>query len=121
MDSFHHIPNQETVLKEFFRVLEPGGLVILSEPGPNHSRTDQAQYEMLNFKVIEGDIIIEEIENIAKKIGFESIEVAVYNPIPTFYSVDSFNDLISNDEWTLAQLTKNYCSNHRLIRMKKPA
>ena len=121
MDSFHHVPNQEAVLKEFFRVLAPGGLAILSEPGPNHSRTDQAQYEMLNFKVIEGDIIIEEIEDIAKGIGFESIEVAVYNPIPTFYSVGTFNALISNDEWTLAQLTKNYCSNHRLIRLKKPA
>ena len=33
-DTFHHIPNQNEILREFFRVLKPGGIVGFSEPGP---------------------------------------------------------------------------------------
>ena len=47
-------------------VLKPGGMVGLSEPGPHHSKTAQSQMEMRQFKVLENDIIIEDIEH---KVG----------------------------------------------------
>lgn len=50
-DVFHHIPNQEQVLREFYRVLKPGGIIGFNEPGQTHSQTAQSQYEMRNFKV----------------------------------------------------------------------
>lgn len=72
-DAFHHIPNQETVLSEFVRVLKDGGIVGFSEPGRFHSRTAQSQYEMKNFNVLENDVDIEEIFDIAKRSGFTDI------------------------------------------------
>lgn len=72
-DSFHHIPNQETVLFEFTRVLKNGGIVGFSEPGKFHSRTAQSQYEMKNFNVLENDVDIKEIFSAAKRSGFTEI------------------------------------------------
>lgn len=69
-DAFHHVPNPGEVIAEFGRVLKPGGMVGLSEPGPHHSKTAQSQMEMRQFKVLENDIIIEDIERWAKAGGF---------------------------------------------------
>lgn len=88
-DAFHHVPNPELVLSELARVLKPGGIAGFSEPGPNHSKTGQSQYEMKNYKVIENDIILGEIWEWAKAAGFTDLRVAINNP--QFYSVD-FND-----------------------------
>jgi 2-polyprenyl-3-methyl-5-hydroxy-6-metoxy-1,4-benzoquinol methylase len=95
-DSFHHVRNQENILAEFYRVLKPGGWIVMSEPGPNHSKTYNAQFEMNNFHVLEKDINIVEINEIALKCKFQPIEVATYCPIPTFYGVDNFNSIISS-------------------------
>ena len=55
-DSFHHVRDQNLALKEFYRVLKPGGRVAMLEPAPNHSMSPHSQYEMKNFNVIENDI-----------------------------------------------------------------
>jgi SAM-dependent methyltransferase len=69
-DALHHIPNQEQILKELARVLKPGGIAGFSEPGRQHSRTPQSQYEMGNYDVLENDIVLEEIVSSAEKAGF---------------------------------------------------
>jgi glycosyltransferase involved in cell wall biosynthesis/SAM-dependent methyltransferase len=69
-DAFHHVPNQAQVLKEMGRILKPGGIAGFSEPGPDHSKTPQAQYEMRTNRVIENDIDVREILTIAKEAGF---------------------------------------------------
>jgi len=76
-DAFHHIPNQDEVLSEFFRVLKDGGIAGFSEPGRFHSLTPEAQREMQDFKVLENDIIINEIFDIAKAVGFSDISFKV--------------------------------------------
>src|SRR5262249_29060164 len=55
-DAFHHVANPEAVLSEFGRLLRPGGVCVMSEPGPEHSRLPQSQSEMRNFKVVERNI-----------------------------------------------------------------
>ena len=82
-DCFHHVSNPDVILGEFYRILKPSGLVAFSEPGPMHSRNSQSQYEMRNYKVIENDIIIEDIWNIAKESGFDDIYFTflINNPI----------------------------------------
>jgi hypothetical protein len=79
MDAFHHVPNQRQVLSELFRVLKPGGIAGFNEPGLRHSQTPQAQYEMRNFKVLENDILLEEIKQIAEEIGYTDLYVKAAN------------------------------------------
>lgn len=79
LNAFHHVPNPAEVLREMARVLRPGGIAGFSEPGSQHSRSVQAQYEMRNFTVVENDIIIEDIERWALAAGFERMELAVFD------------------------------------------
>ncbi|MBI5642864.1 MAG: class I SAM-dependent methyltransferase, partial [Deltaproteobacteria bacterium] len=69
-DSFHHVPNYEVILKEFFRILRPGGIVGFSEPGWGHSRSPQSKKEMEEYGVVENDILIEDIWDISVRLGF---------------------------------------------------
>jgi len=70
-DTFHHIPNQEEILREFFRVLNRRGIVGFSEPGLYHSQSPQAQYEMKTYHVLENDIHLDRIKELSEQIGFE--------------------------------------------------
>ena len=74
-DVFHHVPNQEQILREFHRVLKPGGLACFSEPGRYHSATAPSQHEMANFRVLENDIVLEDIWRLARHAGFSGIDI----------------------------------------------
>jgi SAM-dependent methyltransferase len=74
-DAFHHIPNQAEVLAEMARVLRPGGIAGFSEPGREHSRHPQAQYEMRNHTVLENDVDLNGIFDRARQAGFTDITV----------------------------------------------
>jgi hypothetical protein len=69
-------------LSEFFRVLKPGGIVGFSEPGMYHSQAAASQYEMSMHAVLENDIHLGEIKEIAADIGFSDFRIKlVNNPI----------------------------------------
>ena len=74
-DVFHHVPNQEEILREFHRVLKPGGIACFSEPGRYHSVTAPSQHEMTNFRVLENDIVLEDVWQLARGVGFSNIEI----------------------------------------------
>jgi len=95
-DAFHHVPNQEKILSEFYRILKDGGIVGFSEPGKNHSKDPKAQYEMKTFKVLENDIDIGEIEKIAKESGFTSL----------IYKIIGEKDVTVSELNALTSLTK---------------
>lgn len=94
-DSFHHVPNQEQVLREFYRVLTPTGRAVFCEPGPHHSLHATAQYEMRLYGVIENDIHIQDIWKTAKTIGFERIDISVFMNSPVNCSMEDFRTLWS--------------------------
>ena len=77
-EAFHHVPNTAHVLREMVRVLKPGGIAGFSEPGPTHSRAPQSQAEMRNYRVIENDVVVEDIWRDAKAAGFADIRIAAF-------------------------------------------
>jgi SAM-dependent methyltransferase len=72
-DAFHHIPNPAEVLREFQRVLKEGGLACFSEPGRYHSSKARSQREMVNYHVLENDIVVEDLWRFAQAAGFTDI------------------------------------------------
>jgi ubiquinone/menaquinone biosynthesis C-methylase UbiE len=96
MDSFHHIPNQQEILGEMSRVLKNGGIAGFCEPGPTHSLTPEAQYQMKVNRLIENDIVVEEIFEYAKLAGFTDLQLAIFPPKPCFIALDHFNAAISS-------------------------
>lgn len=93
-DAFHHVPNPAGVLAELGRVLKPGGIAGFCEPGPNHSKTAQSQFEMRNYTIIENDVIMADIWAWAQPAGFTSLELAVFNSQPFRLSLPDFDDFL---------------------------
>ena len=76
-DALHHVPNVADVLREFGRVLKPGGIAGFSEPGRRHAESPQSQYEMQNYAVLENNIDVNEIFAWAKPAGFTRLAMRV--------------------------------------------
>jgi ubiquinone/menaquinone biosynthesis C-methylase UbiE len=98
LDAFHHIPNSREVLGEMSRVLVSGGIAGFAEPGPQHSRSPQSQYEMKTFRVIENDVNIQDIWNDAQAAGFTDLKLAVFNVPPFHLSITEFENFLQGAE-----------------------
>lgn len=90
-EAFHHVPNQAEVLKEIARVLKPAGIAGFSEPGPTHSRGAQSQAEMRNHRVIENDIVVEDIWERARKAGFVDMRLALFTARAPMVGLEEFS------------------------------
>lgn len=97
-DAFHHVPNQRQVIKEMGRVLKQGGVAGFSEPGPDHSKAPQSQYEMRTNRVIENDINVREIWNEAQQAGFTEIKLALFNPNPFLLPIQEFESFLTGQD-----------------------
>lgn len=96
LDAFHHVPNPGLVLAELNRVLKEGGIAGFAEPGPEHSRSPQSQYEMRTFKVVENDVDVREIWQHARAAGFTQIKLALFNVPPFHLELAEFEDFLQN-------------------------
>ncbi len=117
LDTFHHILNPDEVLREMARILKPGGIAGFSEPGPHHSLSPQSQYEMRNFKVLEGDIHIRDIWADARQAGFARMSLAVFSAEPTFLGLSSFEEYLEGGpaNQQFAEATRSDLKNRRLF------
>lgn len=95
LDAFHHVLNSAEVLSEMSRVLAEGGIAGFAEPGPEHSRTAQSQYEMKTYKVIENDIHIQAIWSDAKAAGFTGMNLALFHVSPFYTDASQFEDFLN--------------------------
>jgi SAM-dependent methyltransferase len=106
LDAFHHVPNPSEVLLELGRVLAPSGIAGFAEPGPEHSKTAQSQYEMRTSGVIENDIRIEEIWSMAQRAGFTDLKLAVFLVEPLLLGVGEFEEFLQDKGHSNYQFTK---------------
>ncbi|MCA1558246.1 MAG: class I SAM-dependent methyltransferase, partial [Acidobacteria bacterium] len=98
LNSFHHVPNPGHILSEMARVLKQGGIAGFSEPGPEHSRSAQSQYEMRMHRVVENDIKVEELWRAAKAVGFTDIKLAVFNSMSFLLPLTDFENYLAARE-----------------------
>lgn len=70
LDALHHVGGLADVLAEVQRVLVPGGLFLLAEPGEGHSETPKSLAETHEHGVREGEIRPQEVWAIASRAGF---------------------------------------------------
>jgi SAM-dependent methyltransferase len=120
-DAFHHAPNPDDVLREFGRVLTPGGMAAFAEPGPRHSRTPQSQFEMRTYGVVENDVDIHAIWRAAWSSGFRDLKLVVFNGSPFHVSLDDYEDLLTggatNAKWVAS--TRTFLRNVRSFFLYK--
>jgi SAM-dependent methyltransferase len=78
-DSLHRIADYEKVLREMHRVLRMGGRAVFVEPGSEHSKSPETiQFLRDHAKGddwIEKDVNLEEIFNLARRVGFADMKI----------------------------------------------
>lgn len=93
-DAFHHVLRQREVLEEMHRVLVDGGIAAFGEPGPHHSRSAQSQSEMKTYRVLEDDLDLVKLWEIASGSGFASMNVSLFNADPPSVPLDQFEEFL---------------------------
>jgi SAM-dependent methyltransferase len=91
-DALHHVPNVDEVIGELGRVLREGGIAGFSEPGRDHSRSAQAQYEMRDHRVLENDVDLRAIFTAARAAGFTQLTARVANDLEV--SVEHYQAIV---------------------------
>lgn len=94
-DAFHHVPNQQEILNEMFRVLREGGKAGFSEPGECHSNSKEAIMEFETYGVLENDIHLDDFKQKAEDAGFTGFYLKPYLwPNSMTLILDDYLDLI---------------------------
>ncbi len=69
-DAFHHVPNQRTLLREMHRILQPRGIVVMSEPGFGHADAPSSLAES-EKGILENELVVADIAALAREAGFD--------------------------------------------------
>lgn len=118
-DAFHHFPNPLEVLHEMARVLVDGGIIAMSEPGPGHSETEDAVREVETTGVLENEVVLEELDEMARSAGFTTVSLlplslAAAREIPVSALVEgSETDLMVVESWIALHADTRYIVLHK--------
>jgi ubiquinone/menaquinone biosynthesis C-methylase UbiE len=123
LDAFHHVPNPTEVLAELGRVLTAGGIAGFAEPGPEHSKTPQSQYEMKTHGIVENDIDLRALWRDAQRAGFTDIKLAVFHVTPFYLEMLQFEDFLKGGKTTkkYTEAVRSFIGNQRNFFLYKGA
>ena len=94
-DAFHHAANPDAMIREFGRILVPGGLAGFAEPGPRHSESARSSFESNTYHVVERDIDIHAIWRTAQASGFSDLRMCVFHEPAYQVSLAEYEDLLT--------------------------
>jgi SAM-dependent methyltransferase len=97
-DAFHHAPNPDDVIREFGRVLVPGGVAGFAEPGPRHAEAPKSQFESHTYGVVELDVDVHALWRTAQASGFSDLRMCVFHGTPYQVSLEEYEDLLAGGE-----------------------
>jgi 2-polyprenyl-3-methyl-5-hydroxy-6-metoxy-1,4-benzoquinol methylase len=92
-DAFHHSANPDAMIREFARVLVPGGRAGFAEPGPRHSASARSSFESGTFGVVERDLDVHALWRTAQAAGFADLRMCVFHEPPYQISLAEYEDL----------------------------
>jgi ubiquinone/menaquinone biosynthesis C-methylase UbiE len=78
INALHHMLDYRATLAEMYRVLKAGGRAVFSEPGDEHSKSPESIMAVEQFGAVEKDIVLPEIYQLAKEIGFARMVLKPY-------------------------------------------
>lgn len=71
-DAFHHIPDRNRAMHEFYRTLQRGGEIVLSEPGSDHEQTASVKAVMDRFGTLEKGMNFEDVVSYVRGTGLDA-------------------------------------------------
>jgi SAM-dependent methyltransferase len=83
-DAYHHLPNPSHLMREMRRLLTADGIVGMSEPGRGHAASAPSEAEAAATGVLENELALEDIAEVALSCGFAAARVVIANRLPVF-------------------------------------
>ena len=75
-DSLHHTDDEKETLKSVYKILKPGGIIIICEPGVGHSKSQSSLEAMKKYSVSERDM--------PPKLSIKALKLAGFKNIKTY-------------------------------------
>jgi SAM-dependent methyltransferase len=68
-EAFHHIPNRNRAMHEFFRTMKEGGLIVLAEPPSAHETVEHVQEVMRKYGILEKGMDLADVRAYVENTG----------------------------------------------------